>query len=90
LEFDFVHTWTFTKEDAQARGLLNQRAWKTMRKSMLHKRCLTAMLRAVYPEIIGQAYSPDELAENMIQDEKLRDEIMFASAEGTKPPQEIN
>ena len=24
LEFDFVHTWTFTKEDAQARGLLNQ------------------------------------------------------------------
>jgi len=88
LEFDFVHTWTFTSKDAQDRGLLNQRAWKTMRKSMLHKRCLTALLRAIYPEIIGQAYSPDELAENMIKDEKLRDEIMFASAEGTRPPQE--
>ena len=90
LDFDFVHTWTYTVEDADKRGLLNQRAWKTMRKSMLHKRCLTALLRAVYPEIIGQSYSPDELAEGMIQDEKLRDEIMFASAEGTKPPQEIN
>ena len=89
LDFDIEHTWSFTAEDAEKRGLLKQRAWRTMRKSMLHKRCLTALLRAVYPEIIGQSYSPDELAENMITDEKLRDEIMFASAEGTRPPQEV-
>ena len=51
-----------------------------------HKRCLTALLRVAYPEIIGQSYSPDELAESMIQDENLRDEIVFASATGERVP----
>jgi hypothetical protein len=86
MDFDFEHTWTFTTDDAKQRGLLNQRAWKNMTKNMLHKRCLTALLRVAYPEIIGQSYSPDELAESMIQDEKLRDEIVFASATGERVP----
>ena len=88
MEFNIPeHTFTFSVKDAKDRNLLSQRAWKTMTRFMLHKRCLTALLRAVYPEIIGQAYSADELAENMIKDEKQRDAIIFASAEGTRPPQ---
>lgn len=86
IEWDFEHTWTFTAQDAGDRGLLNQRAWKSMRKNMLHKRCLTALLRVAYPEIIGQSYSPDELAEVMISDESKRDEIIFAQVEGERPP----
>jgi hypothetical protein len=86
MEFDLEHTWTYTIEDAAKRNSLKQKQWKEMPKNMLHKRCLTALLRAVYPEIIGQSYSPDELAECMIQDEKLRDEIVFASATGERVP----
>ena len=88
LEWEFEHSWTFTAEDANDRGLLKQRAWKSMRKNMLHKRCLTALLRVAYPEIIGQSYSPDELAEVMIKDEDKRDEIIFAQVEGDRPPRE--
>jgi len=90
MDFDIPeHTFTFSVKDAKDRGLLGQRAWKTMRRFMLHKRCLTLLLRAVYPDIIGQAYSPDELAENMIKDENERDAIVFASAEGTRPPKQL-
>lgn len=89
MEFDLEHTWTYTIEDAAKRNSLKQKQWKEMPKNMLHKRCLTALLRAVYPEIIGQSYSPDELAECMIQDEKLRDQIIYASADGTRPPKEV-
>jgi len=88
IEWDFEHTWTFSTEDANDRGLLKQRAWKSMRKNMLHKRCLTALLRVAYPEIIGQSYSPDELAEVMVKDEAKRDEIIFAQVEGERPPRE--
>lgn len=90
MEFDIPeHTFTFSAKDAKDRNLLSQRAWKTMRRFMLHKRCLTALLRTVFPEVIGQAYSADELAENMIKDENERDAIMFASAEGTRPPKQL-
>lgn len=88
-EIDFnlpEHTYSFTSQDAQDRGLLNQRAWKTMRKTMLHKRCLTALLRCFYPDIIGVAYSPDELAEVLITNEKERDAIIYQSVESEKAP----
>ena len=87
LDFDIPeHTYTFTRKDAEARGLLSQRAWKTMIKTMLHKRCLAALLRAFYSDIIGVTYSPDELAEVLIEDEKERDEIVYASAEQSRVP----
>lgn len=87
LEFDIPeHTYTFTKKDAADRGLLNQRAWKTMIKNMLHKRCLAALLRAFYPEIIGSTYSPDELAELMIDNENERDAIVFEAAAQERVP----
>lgn len=88
-EIDFnlpEHTYSFTSQDAQNRDLLRQRAWKTMRKTMLHKRCLTALLRCFYPDIIGVAHSPDELAEVLITNEKERDAIIFQSVESEKVP----
>lgn len=74
-------SWTYTLEDARLRGTLNQRAWKQMPKVMMHKRALTALLRLAFPEIIGTACSPDELAEMMIKDEVQRDAIVYASVE---------
>ena len=82
-------SWTYTLEDARLRGTLNQRAWKTMPKVMMHKRALTALLRLAFPEILGTACSPDELAEVMIQDENERDQIVFGSVESEKVPSNI-
>jgi len=88
LDFDIPeHTWSFTIADAKARGLLNNRAWKTMPINMLHKRCLTALLRAFYSDIIGQTYSPDELAEmNDKLSDAEKDKIIFQSVEGERVP----
>jgi hypothetical protein len=79
-------SWTYSLEDARLRGALNQPAWKKMPRVMLHKRALTALLRLAFPEVIGTACSPDELAEVMIQDEAERDRIVFASVESARPP----
>ena len=79
-------SWTYTLEDARLRGTLNQRAWKQMPKVMMHKRALTALLRLAFPEIIGTACSPDELAEMMIKDEQERDAIVYASVESERAP----
>lgn len=79
-------SWTYTLKDAEMRGTLNHKSWRTMPKVMLHKRALTALLRLAFPEIIGTACSPDELAEVMIDDEKERDRIVYASVESQKVP----
>lgn len=81
-------SWTYTLEDAKLRGTLNQPSWRKMPKVMLHKRALTALLRLAFPEVIGTACSPDELAEVMIQDEEERDRIVFASVESARPPKD--
>ena len=88
LDFDIPeHTWTFTIDDARLRGLLNNRSFKTMPKNMLHKRCLTALLRAFYSDIIGQTYSPGELAEmNDKMSDAEKDRIIFQSVEGERVP----
>jgi hypothetical protein len=83
-------SWTYTLEDARLRGTLNQRAWKQMPKVMMHKRALTALLRLAFPEIIGTACSPDELAEMMIKDEQERDAIVYASVEAERAPKPSN
>ena len=79
-------SWTYSLEDAKLRGTLNQPSWRKMPKVMMHKRALTALLRLAFPEVIGTACSPDELAEVMIQDEAERDRIVFASVESSRPP----
>ena len=81
-------SWTYTLEDAKLRGTLNQPSWRKMPKVMMHKRALTALLRLAFPEVIGTACSPDELAEVMIQDEEERDRIVFASVESARPPKD--
>ena len=82
-------SWTYTLEDARLRGTLNQRAWKTMPKVMMHKRALTALLRLAFPEIIGTACSPDELAEVLIKDENERDQIVFNTVESERVPSNV-
>ena len=93
-ENQFLNQWkfythTFTWEHAIKRGLSKQRAWLTMPKNMLQKRCQSAILREALPDIIGVTYTPDELAEMMIEDEDERDEIVFASVFQERVPTQL-
>ena len=74
-----IHIHTFTWEDAKRRGLDKQSAWVRMPKNMLQKRCQSAGLRETVPDIIGVTYTPDELAEALIEDADERDAIVYAS-----------
>lgn len=56
------HVETFTIEQAQKMNLSNKFNWKTMPKTMLQWRCISAGLRIFAPDAVcGMAYTPEEL-----------------------------
>lgn len=83
-----VHTWTFTMEHAIKRGVQNKRVWREMPLVMCGKRALTAICRLVFPDIIGTANSPDELAEMILDDEDEITRISLA-ANGEQIPYDL-
>ena len=58
-------SWTY--EQAVAAGLAQKATWKAHRAAMLRARCLSAICRAVYPDLVLGVYDPDELAESDVQ-----------------------
>ena len=88
-----VHEWVYTMRDAMLRDVTNHRTWKQMPLVMCGKRALTAICRNVFPEIIGTANSPDELAEMILNDEEeIYNVTMMANGEkparrSSRPPQ---
>ena len=74
-----VHTWTFTMHDAKLRGNANKRTWVQMPLIMCGKRAATALCRMAFPDVVGTANSPDELAEMMLTDEDEIERIAYAS-----------
>ena len=83
-----VHQWTFTMEHAIKRGVQNKRVWREMPLVMCGKRALTAICRLVFPDIIGTANSPDELAEMILDDEDEITRISLA-ANGEQIPYDL-
>ena len=53
---------TYTIGQAKQAGLLGSQAWQRYPDAMLRARCLSAICRAVYPDLILGMYDPDELA----------------------------
>jgi hypothetical protein len=53
--------WTI--QDAQTAGLSSQQNFRNYPKAMLRARCIAALARAVYPDIVAGIYDPDELAD---------------------------
>lgn len=51
----------FTYKEAQAAGLTGRGPWKAYPAAMLRARCSAALARAVYPDVVGGVYDPDEL-----------------------------
>jgi hypothetical protein len=90
LEFNIPeHTISFSMHDAERAGFLNDRKknnpWVKMPKNMMMARATTFLCRAFYADVIGQSYSPDELADNMNLSDSERDTIISASVMGERP-----
>jgi len=90
LEFNIPeHAISFSMRDAERMGFLrNQKssnAWIKMPKNMMMARATTFLCRAFYADVIGQSYSPDELADSMDMSDSERDTIISASVMGEKP-----
>ncbi len=54
-------TMSFTIEDAQRAGLTGKDNWRKYPAAMLRARCITALARAVYPDLAMGIYDEDEL-----------------------------
>ena len=51
----------FTMDEARAAGLAGRGNWSKYPAAMLRARAVTAICRAVYPDVCGGMYDPDEL-----------------------------
>lgn len=52
---------SFTIEQAQKLGLVQKDNWRRQPNVMLRWRCIAALARLVYPEIVAGIYTPDEI-----------------------------
>jgi hypothetical protein len=52
---------TFSIEDAKVAGVTGKDNWKKYPAAMLRARCITALARAVYPDLAMGLYDPDEV-----------------------------
>jgi hypothetical protein len=57
-------TMSFTIEEANLAGLTGKDTWKKYPKAMLRARAIAALARAVYPDVLGGLYDPDEVPES--------------------------
>ena len=83
-----VHTWTFTMHDCQMRDNHKNRTWREMPLVMCGKRAATALCRIAFPDVVGTANSPDELAEQILQDADEIERIAYA-ANGERIPYDL-
>lgn len=56
-----VTRMSFTVEQAQNAGLMGKDNWRKYTDAMLRARCIAALARAVYPDLLAGIYEPDEL-----------------------------
>jgi len=53
----------YTMEDAERAGLAGRGTWKKHPAQMLRARAASGLARAVYPDVVGGIYDPDEMRE---------------------------
>jgi len=58
---------SFSWEDAQRAGSTNKDNWRKYPAAMLRARCITALARAVYPDLLMGIYDPDELSREPVR-----------------------
>lgn len=60
-EGEGVTAMSFTIEQAQAAGVTGKDNWKKWPDAMLRARCIAALARAVYPDMLAGVYETDEI-----------------------------
>lgn len=56
-----AQAYSFSIEDAHRAGLLSGNAWQKYPAAMLRARCISAVARMAFPDVIGGLYTPEEL-----------------------------
>jgi hypothetical protein len=54
-------TYAFSIEDAMRAGLLGSQVWQKYPAAMLRARCISAVARMAFPDVISGVYTPEEL-----------------------------
>ena len=54
-------SYTFDIEDAMRAGLLGSQVWQKYPAAMLRARCISAVARMAFPDVISGVYTPEEL-----------------------------
>jgi hypothetical protein len=82
---------TFTLKQAQAAGLMGNATWQKYPDAMLRARCSSALVRAVYPDLLAGVYDKDELPQ---QEERpapapraLKSNVTVVEVASVTPPQ---
>ena len=78
---DAATTLTYTIAMAQRAGLTGSQTWRAHPEAMLRARCGAALARAVYPDVCGGLYDPDEADE--ILEPQLRERCAVIGNAGT-------
>ncbi len=53
--------WTYSLKDAEKAGLTNKKNWRSYPKPMMANRCMAELARFVYPDVVANLYTADEL-----------------------------
>jgi hypothetical protein len=77
-------TMSFTIEEATVAGLTGKGTWKSYPAAMLRARASMALARAVYPDVVGGLYDPDELTDNREPPQRI--EVSVTPAEPSSKP----
>jgi hypothetical protein len=56
-----AQSYSFSIEDAMRAGLLGSNVWQKYPAAMLRARCISAVARMAFPDVISGVYTPEEL-----------------------------
>jgi len=74
---------SFTMAQARDAGLLGNPSWKKFPDAMLRARCVAALGRAVYPDVLVGIYTADEMGEKENAPERITAEIFESKSQPT-------
>jgi len=78
-----AHTAAFTIADAQKAGLLYKDNWKKYPEAMCQSRAISKCARAMFPDVIGGLYTPDEIQDQLPSQEAAID-VQIAAEKTTE------
>jgi hypothetical protein len=79
-------TLSFTMDDAKRAQVTGNPNWTKYPAAMLRARCITALARAVYPDLAMGVYDPDEIAGEPVAPPQVYEPVPSRAAPTAAPP----